>query len=130
MSQSGPQSDRGCLLNATLLVCAVCGFAIFVCWTGCTGFYLFNLGKLSYEITEQVKELPEMQDHIGDIQSHFISPDAAQEAQQRRADFDIALDIQGTKGRGILLVRVDQNDKVRSATLHLPSGDDVVVVEE
>jgi hypothetical protein len=130
MPQSNSHSNGNWRLNVILLAGAIGTFVILGCWGCFVGFFMTGLGMLSHEITEQVRNRPAIQDHIGDVQSHFISPDAAREARQRGADCDYALDLNGTRGHGILLVSVDRHERVHSATLQLPSGDEIVVMEE
>ena len=131
MSHPHTHSGTGRTLNILLALGAVGTFLVFACCGGIVGFFLYNMGQYSYEVTDQVREHPVIQEHIGTIQYQFLDPNVAVEAREQ-GNYDAALDLQGSKGRGVLLIRWDDDDddRIRSATLQLPSGDEVVVMEE
>lgn len=122
-------SGTGRTLNILLAVGAAGTFLVFAICGGIVGFVQFFMGKTSYEVAEQVRQHPVIEQHIGTIQYQFLDPNLAV-ASREHGIFDAALDLQGTKGRGVLLIRLGNNDRIHSATLQLPSGDEVVVLDE
>ena len=109
------RSNRGCLIAGIVVAVIVGGgLAFLLC---CGGMAYFSIGVYADSIGEQLRDNPVVREQIGDIQEVKFNIAASGAVA---ADNMQAFDVVGSKGSGMLRVRLDdtvQPPKVVSGTL-------------
>ena len=101
------------------------------CCGGCLALAYFGKSVAERELTDQLRDNPALQEHIGDIEQlsyNFIATAAIE-------DDDVEVyDVQGTKGKGEITMKtsslMDAEDEIIWARLRLDSGETVELISE
>jgi flagellar basal body-associated protein FliL len=99
------------------LIC--CGVMSLVMYSG------FNaaMAEGSMKLVEQVAHTPPMEEHIGELKKAQINLVATgQRAARTGEDGVVVADVEGSKGKGVVLLEQTLGDLVVKASLELPDG--------
>lgn len=115
--------------SSTGLILAIVGAVVFcgllVCCGGFVWLANFGMQVVAADIESQLRDHPQMQEHIGEIQQFDVS------WARSMADDDPdtwMYDVEGTKGKGVLTVESfsgDDTEVITSATLRKSTGETI-----
>lgn len=127
--QFQPQPPPPKKSSTTPIILAVVGVIGVVCLLVCCGGGIwvvrFGMSVVSADIENQLRDHPEIQEHVGTIQS--LEVDWAKSMAED--DYDIwTYDVEGSKASGELVVEStsdDEGEVIVSATLRLSTGETI-----
>ncbi len=112
----------------TVLLCG--GGFLMLCGGGCGAIIFFGMNLLAKEIELELRDNPVLVEHIGQVQSFKI--DWMASLAHPEADVWV-FNVRGPKGSGQVtaesITMPDGNERVTWATLRLPSGETIELIE-
>ena len=115
--------------NTVWWILGILGATGIVIGVGCCGGFAmlgyWGLQIASKQIEEQIRNEPEIQEHIGNIESFAID---LTDSAAKGGDNEFVYNVKGTKGSGELIVDELDNEQIKSARLRLPDGQEIDVL--